>query len=46
MSLMDEARQVAAEFEYSAEAVNKGVKEFMKEMGSFGKCDALDKITY
>ncbi|MCJ1319552.1 glucokinase [Xylographa vitiligo] len=32
MSLMDEARQVAAEFEYSAEAVNKGVKEFMKEM--------------
>ncbi|MCJ1379797.1 glucokinase [Xylographa soralifera] len=32
MSLMDEARQVAAEFEFSAEAVNKGVKEFIKEM--------------
>ncbi|MCJ1403621.1 glucokinase [Xylographa trunciseda] len=32
MSLMDEARRVAAEFEYSAEDINKGVKEFMKEM--------------
>ncbi|MCJ1284841.1 glucokinase [Xylographa opegraphella] len=32
MSLMEEARKVAAEFEYPAEAVNKGLKEFMKEM--------------
>ncbi|MCJ1422105.1 glucokinase [Xylographa parallela] len=32
MSLVDEARQVAAEFEYPAEAVNEAVKEFMKEM--------------
>ena len=46
MSLMDEARQVAAEFDYSAEAVNKGVKEFMKEMGSSKLCDVLYKVLY
>ena len=35
MSLLKEASRVAAEFEYSAEDVRKGVKEFMKEMGWF-----------
>jgi len=43
MSLMEEARLVAAEFEYPAEAVNKAVKEFMREMGSFRMCDATLK---
>ncbi|KAA6414325.1 MAG: glucokinase [Lasallia pustulata] len=32
MSLLKEARRVAAEFEYTAEDVRKGVKEFMREM--------------
>ncbi|MCJ1396422.1 glucokinase [Xylographa bjoerkii] len=39
MSLMEEAARVAAEFEYPAEAVNKGVKEFMKEMD-----EGLEKV--
>lgn len=34
MTLLDEAKRVAAEFEYPAEEVNKGVKEFIKQMGS------------
>ena len=33
MSLLKEAKRVAAEFEYSAEDVQKGVKEFIREMG-------------
>ena len=33
MSLLDEARRVAAEFEYSPEDVNKGVNEFIRQMG-------------
>ena len=32
MSLAKEAQQVADEFEYSTEDVNKGVKEFIKQM--------------
>jgi len=38
MSLADSARKVAAEFEYSAEDVNKGVKQFLKQMGMFLLC--------
>ena len=33
MSLLEEAKRMAAEFEYSAEDVQKGVKEFIREMG-------------
>ncbi len=33
MSLLEEAKRVAAEFEFGADAVNKGVKEFIREMG-------------
>ena len=33
MSLLEEARQVAAEFDYTAQDVNKGVKEFIRQMG-------------
>lgn len=33
MSLLDEVRRVAAEFEYPPEEVNKGVKEFIRQMG-------------
>ncbi|MCJ1409766.1 glucokinase [Ptychographa xylographoides] len=33
MSLIQEAERVAAQFDYPAEAVNKGVKEFIREMG-------------
>ncbi|CAO1598932.1 glucokinase [Xanthoria calcicola] len=32
MGLLDDARMVAAEFEYSANDVNKGVKEFIRQM--------------
>ncbi|KAL8998772.1 MAG: hypothetical protein Q9169_002222 [Polycauliona sp. 2 TL-2023] len=32
MGLVDDARRVASEFEYSAEDVNKGVKEFIRQM--------------
>ncbi len=35
MSLLDEARRVAAEFEYSVDDLKKGVKEFVREMGWF-----------
>ena len=35
MSLIQEAERVAAQFDYPAEAVNKGVKEFIREMGLF-----------
>lgn len=35
MSLLEEARKVAAEFDYPAEEVNKGVKEFIREMSSY-----------
>jgi len=33
MSLLKEAQRVAAEFDYPAKDVNRGVKEFMREMG-------------
>lgn len=33
MSLLQDAKRVAAEFEYDTAAVNKGVKEFIREMG-------------
>ncbi|KAI9788838.1 MAG: glucokinase [Peltula sp. TS41687] len=32
MALLDRAKQVAAEFEYTTEDVNRGVKEFLREM--------------
>ncbi|KAL8729209.1 MAG: hypothetical protein Q9181_005071 [Wetmoreana brouardii] len=32
MGLIDDARRVAGEFEYSADDVNKGVKEFIRQM--------------
>jgi len=34
MALVDAAKRVAAEFEYSPDDVRKGVKEFIREMGS------------
>ena len=36
MSLLKEAQRVAAEFDYPAKELNKGVKEFMREMGMMG----------
>ena len=33
MSLIEEAKKVAVEFEYPAAEVNKGVKEFLRQMG-------------
>jgi hexokinase len=32
MALVEGAKQIAAEFEYPAEEVRKGVKEFIREM--------------
>ena len=34
MSLLEEARRVAGEFEYTAEDVNRGVKAFISQMGA------------
>ena len=34
MALLEQARRVAAEFEYPPENVNKGVKEFIRQMGA------------
>ena len=33
MALLERAKQVAAEFEYSPDDVRKGVAEFLREMG-------------
>lgn len=33
MALAEEAKRMAAEFDYSADEVRKGVKEFIKQMG-------------
>ena len=35
MTLLDEAKKVAAEFEYTAEDVNQGVKAFISQMGAY-----------
>lgn len=35
MSLLEEVKGVAAEFEYPPDEVNKGVKEFIRQMGQF-----------
>jgi hypothetical protein len=41
MGLIDQAKAVAAEFEYSSEDVNKGVKAFIEQMGEgLGKSGA------
>lgn len=32
MALLEDARRVAQEFDYTAAEVNKGVKEFIREM--------------
>jgi hexokinase len=33
MTLADQAKRVAAEFNFGKDAVNKAVKEFIREMG-------------
>ena len=38
MSLLEEAKRVAAEFDYSAEDVVKGVEEFRRQMGGWLPC--------
>lgn len=35
MDLLEDARRVAQEFDYPAAEVNKGVKEFIREMSRF-----------
>jgi len=35
MSLIEEAKNVAAEFKYPGAEVNKGVKEFIRQMGEY-----------
>jgi hexokinase len=35
MALAEQAKRVAAEFDYSPDAVNKAVQEFIREMGMF-----------
>ena len=43
MALLEQARKVAAEFEYSPDDVNKGVKEFIRQMGSL---NIIQSIAY
>lgn len=38
MSLLESAKRVAGEFDYPAEDVNKGVAEFLRQMGTFSMC--------
>lgn len=35
MSLIEEAKKVAAEFDYPEAEVNKGVKEFVRQMRAY-----------
>ncbi len=35
MALLQEAKRVAADFEYSPDDVRKGVKEFIRQMGPY-----------
>ena len=44
MSLHEQARRVAAEFEYSPEDINKGVKEFIRQMGELYACSDQGNI--
>ena len=37
MALAEQAKRVAAEFEFGPDAVNKAVKEFIREMGASGR---------
>jgi hexokinase len=37
MALAEQAKRVAAEFDFGPDAVNKAVKEFIREMGRFGR---------
>jgi len=41
MALAEQARRVAAEFDFGPDAVNKAVKEFIREMGMSGRRSAL-----
>jgi hexokinase len=37
MALADQAKRVAAEFDFGPDAVRSAVKEFIREMGRFGR---------
>ena len=41
MVLAEQAKRVAAEFDYSPDAVNKAVLEFIREMGTFTHCSSF-----
>lgn len=41
MALAEQAKRVAAEFDFEQDAVNKAVKEFIREMGA---CNRMDEI--
>jgi hypothetical protein len=38
MALAEQAKRVAAEFDFPADNVRKAVKEFIREMGTFRGC--------
>lgn len=38
MSLLESAKRMAGEFDYPAEDVNKGVAEFLRQMGASTIC--------
>lgn len=44
MGLMDDARKVAAQFDYPPEEVNKGVKEFIRQMGQYERSLAIPDV--
>ena len=44
MSLVEEARQIAAEFDYPAIEADRGVEKFKRQMGSYRMTTSFDNI--
>lgn len=45
MALAEQAKRVAAEFDFGPDAVNKAVKEFVREMGMYSLCSLMTVLT-
>lgn len=44
MTLLEDARRVAQEFDYPAAEVNKGVKEFIRQMSRLPLASNLEEV--
>ena len=45
MSVLEEAKRIAAEFDYTDDDVRKGVAEFIKQMGGYGLEEGSSMLT-